>query len=46
MILEEKNKTILILTAQFGAGHVSAANAIKDYLTDGNKRVAYEKLLD
>ena len=36
MILEEKNKTILILTAQFGAGHVSAANAIKDYLTDGN----------
>ena len=26
------NKTILILTAQFGAGHVSAANAIKEYI--------------
>ena len=25
------NKTILILTAQFGAGHISAAQAIKDY---------------
>ncbi len=28
-ILNNINKTILILTAQFGAGHVSAANAIK-----------------
>jgi len=31
---EKKDKTILILTAQFGAGHVSAANAIKDYLNE------------
>ncbi|WP_270939831.1 MGDG synthase family glycosyltransferase [Romboutsia lituseburensis] len=30
----DKPKTILILTAQFGAGHISAANAIKDYLLD------------
>ena len=28
----EKNKKILILTAQFGAGHVSAAKAIKEYI--------------
>lgn len=28
------NKTILILTAQFGAGHISAANAIKDYILE------------
>ena len=27
-------KTILILTAQFGAGHISAANAIKDALLE------------
>jgi len=27
---QHENKTILILTAQFGAGHISAANAIKD----------------
>ena len=30
------NKTILILTAQFGAGHVSAANAIKEYILEKN----------
>ncbi|WP_416361275.1 MGDG synthase family glycosyltransferase [Metaclostridioides mangenotii] len=34
--LKDNNKTILILTAQFGAGHTSAANAIKDYLLDEN----------
>ena len=28
------NKTILILTAQFGAGHISAAKGIKDYLLE------------
>lgn len=27
---QQKNKTILILTAQFGAGHISAAKAIRD----------------
>lgn len=32
--LEKANKTILILTAQFGAGHISAANAIKDYIIE------------
>lgn len=30
-------KTILILTAQFGAGHISAANAIKDALLEKEK---------
>ena len=30
----DKSKTILILTAQFGAGHISAANAIKDFILD------------
>ena len=30
-------KTILILTAQFGAGHISAANAIKDYILEKDK---------
>ncbi|MGL5330873.1 MAG: MGDG synthase family glycosyltransferase, partial [Peptostreptococcaceae bacterium] len=29
-----KSKTILILTAQFGAGHISAANAIKDSILE------------
>lgn len=29
-----KNKTILILTAQFGAGHISAAKAIRDYILE------------
>ena len=28
------NKTVLILTAQFGAGHISAANAIRDYILE------------
>lgn len=32
--MDNTNKTILILTAQFGAGHVSAANAIRDYILD------------
>lgn len=36
MIDINKSKTILILTAQFGAGHVSVANAIKDYITEYN----------
>ena len=35
-ILNNINKTILILTAQFGAGHVSAANAIKEYILEKN----------
>ena len=29
-----KSKTVLILTAQFGAGHISAANAIRDYILE------------
>ena len=29
-----KSKTILILTAQFGAGHISAANAIKNLILE------------
>lgn len=36
MSSEQNNKTILILTAQFGAGHISAANAIKDYICEYN----------
>lgn len=36
MNTQPKNKTILILTAQFGAGHISAANAIKDYVLKEN----------
>jgi processive 1,2-diacylglycerol beta-glucosyltransferase len=32
--LDNTNKTILILTAQFGAGHISAANAIRDYILE------------
>ena len=28
----ENKKTILILTPQFGAGHISAAKAIKEYI--------------
>ncbi|MEG1408733.1 MAG: glycosyltransferase [Terrisporobacter sp.] len=35
----KSKKTILILTAQFGAGHVSAANAIKDYIIEENSDV-------
>lgn len=34
MVDTNTNKTILILTAQFGAGHVSAAKAIKDYILE------------
>ena len=34
MINSTNNKTVLILTARFGAGHISAANAIKDYLLE------------
>lgn len=38
-------KTILILTAGFGAGHVSAANAIKDsILKDEKCKYSYKKL--
>ena len=29
-----KSKTVLILTAQFGAGHISAANALRDYILE------------
>ena len=36
MVDNTSNKTILILTAQFGAGHVSAANAVKDYILEKN----------
>ena len=32
-------KTILILTAQFGAGHISAAKAIKEYIIEKNENV-------
>ncbi|MGX4599267.1 MGDG synthase family glycosyltransferase [Faecalimicrobium sp. JNUCC 81] len=34
MIEKNKFKNILILTAQFGAGHISAANAIKDAILE------------
>ncbi|RDY24715.1 galactosyldiacylglycerol synthase [Romboutsia maritimum] len=34
LIDTNKCKTILILTAQFGAGHISAAKAIKDYILE------------
>lgn len=34
MVSDNTNKTILILTAQFGAGHISAAKAIRDYILD------------
>ena len=33
----DNNKTILILTAQFGAGHISAAKAIKDYILEEDR---------
>ena len=36
MDTDKSNKTILILTAQFGAGHISAANAIKDYINEND----------
>ena len=32
--MNNTKKTILILTAQFGAGHISAANAIKEYILE------------
>ena len=35
----QNKKTILILTAQFGAGHISAANAIKDYILEKNDNI-------
>ena len=41
----ENKKTILILTAQFGAGHISAAKAIKEYILqkDDSINVVIEK---
>ena len=43
-----KNKTILILTAQFGAGHISAAKAIKDYILEeySDSNILIENFLD
>ena len=35
----ENEKTILILTAQFGAGHISAAKAIKEYIQEKNNNI-------
>ncbi len=35
----ENEKTILILTAQFGAGHISAAKAIKEYILEKNDNI-------
>lgn len=48
MINTFKNNTILILTAQFGAGHISAANAIKDYILekDNNCNVIIENFIE
>lgn len=37
MIDNNKSKTVLILTAQFGAGHISAANAIKEAILEKEK---------
>lgn len=34
MSFKQDGSTVLILTAQFGAGHISAANAIKEYLLE------------
>ena len=44
---ETSKKTILILTAKFGAGHVSAAKAIKEYLLekDDNINVVIEDFI-
>lgn len=39
-------KTILILTAQFGAGHVSVSNAIKDLMSEYNYDVIVENFID
>lgn len=43
-----KNKTILILTAQFGAGHISAAKAIRDYILEKNNEynIIIENFID
>lgn len=43
----ENKKTILILTAQFGAGHISAAKAIKEYILekDNNINVVIENFI-
>ena len=35
----ENKKTILILTAQFGAGHISAAKAIKEYILEKDNNI-------
>lgn len=35
----ENKKTILILTAQFGAGHISAAKAIKEYIQEKDDNI-------
>ncbi|WP_455538278.1 MGDG synthase family glycosyltransferase [Terrisporobacter sp.] len=35
----ENKKTILILTAQFGAGHISASKAIKEYILEKNDNI-------
>ena len=40
------NKTILILTAQFGAGHISAAKAIKDYILEEYMRTRVSRELN
>lgn len=42
------NKTILILTAQFGAGHISAAKAIKDYILEeySDSNILIENFID
>lgn len=44
----QKKKTVLILTAQFGAGHISAAHAIKDYIlqVDNNINVVIENFIN
>lgn len=41
-------KTILILTAQFGAGHISAAKAIKDYIIEeySDSNILIENFID
>ncbi|WP_250676025.1 glycosyltransferase [Paraclostridium ghonii] len=41
--MNNTKKTILILTAQFGAGHISAANAIKEYVLE--KHPTYEVVI-
>lgn len=43
-----ENKTILILTAQFGAGHISAAKAIRDYILEQDNKcnIIIENFID